>query len=441
MYSRQTGRSWAAAIGLAFLGVQCALAQVQSQTSPAVDRELYHARSVVMDMRVPMRQSTEDVFQNNNLLITGNVGGAKHFRPPVPYRANNELKAALPSNSLSNFFRLSQQQDLRTSSPIGYTPYYSATSTVTHMQVGQPGVVTPPTSSQMSPTAYFKPPPSSPLPGLTSQETTGPLESLPEPTRQRGAETWAEDPSEGLLFMPEVPDVAQFLHMPDGTLQMDVVLTPDVNRVPASSGDTAAAMRIPDPNSLGRTVSRPSLGVGQDPNAPEAMVGSGYAMTSKTAMHTYAQTKFNTFMRAGETYLKQGQYDRAQDAYSLASVYQPGHILAVAGKSHALLAKRAYSSSALHLIRVLDVLPDYAKTDMGLPDLVGGFKAVTDHIKRLESHTEGRYVPELRLLLAFIYLQVGDVGLAQMALKDVPPDSSYETARIALLEASRSVEP
>ena len=177
----------------------------------------------------------------------------------------------------------------------------------------------------------------------------------------------------------------------------------------------------------------------QDPNGSEMMVGSGYSMTGKIAMQAYAQTKFNTFMKAGEMYLKQGEYDKAVNAYSLASVYQSGHVLAVAGKSHALLARRSYSSSALHLIRALNVLPDYAKTDMGLPDLLGGIKVVKGHIDRLETHTERKHVPELKLLLAFIYVQIGDLGLAQQTLEDVPPDASYEIARVSLLEASRSV--
>jgi len=164
-------------------------------------------------------------------------------------------------------------------------------------------------------------------------------------------------------------------------------------------------------------------------------------MTSKMAMQAYAQTKFNGFMKAGEQFLKQGDYAKAADAYSLASVYHSGHALAEAGRSHALMATRAYSTSALYLIRALNGLPDYAKTNMGLSDLVGGPKAIKGHIDRLELCTGDQPVPELKLLLAFVYVQVGDLGLAQKVLKDVPPDSSYEIARVALLEASRSVIP
>ncbi|NQV34805.1 MAG: hypothetical protein HQ515_19080, partial [Phycisphaeraceae bacterium] len=432
-----SNRLRAVGIGLTLFGVTCAQAQIQPKASQAVNPEILTARPTVMDMRQIMQQSTLGMSPDNNLLITGNVGGGKHFRADVPYGATSALHTGLASESLSPFFRLSQQQGYDSSFPMGYTPYYSVTATATHTAVGQPGIITPAMFSQRSNTTHFVPRQRPSSLGLTSTEAA-PSRAVLLDTQRRyvdkhGSETLPED----LLLISASPDIDQLLRMPDALMQMDVVLTPDVNAPFAHAQHSDLLLQTFDANGLGpvrseRTRETPI----QDPNASDMMVRSAYPMTSEIAMQAYAQTKFNTFMKAGEMYLKQGEYDKAVDAYSLASVYQSSQVLAVAGKSHALLGRRAYSSSALHLIRALNVLPDYAKTDMGLSDLMGGPKAVKAHIDRLESHAERKHVPELKLLLAFIYVQMGDVGLAQKVLEDVPPDSSYEIARVALLEAS-----
>jgi hypothetical protein len=441
MYFKQSNRPWWVAIGLMLLGMPCAQAQIQSTASPTVNREMQGARPAVKDMRLKRRPFTPGMSQDNNLLITGNVAGAKHFRVPVPYRATSELQTGLASDSLGSFFRLSQQPEYRASSPVGYTPYYSATATATHTEVGQPGIITPAMFSQMSATTHFVPQQRPSVLGQTSQEARTSQADLFEPRRRYTDENWSQTLPGDLLLKSATPDLEYLLQMPASITQMDVVLTQDANAVPAYTQNTDPSRPMFDVNGLGPARSKPAQAAMQDPNASEVMVRSAYPMTTKIAMQAYAQTKFNTFMKTGEMHLKQGEYDKAVNAYSLASVYQAGHVLAVAGKSHALLGRRAYSSSALHLIRTLNVLPDYAKTDMGLSDLVGGPKAVKDHIDRLELRAERKHVPELKLLLAFIYVQVGDLGLAQKVLQDVPPDSSYEIARGALLEASRSIMP
>ncbi len=407
------------------------MAQIQPVASPAVNREIPNARPVVMDMRVASRQANQELSYNNNLMVTGHVGGGKHFRAFVPYTSGSTLKASMPSDSLSSFFRLTQQQDYRSSSPMAYTPYYSMTATATYTTAEQSGIITPVTFSQL---------PNMPTPahqtyqksaGLTSMDMPISETSLYRPKRRFGEEAGATSIAGDFLLMPASPNLERLFHLPENAMSMDMVLPLDVNvfsthKLEVSPGSI-------DVNDLGGRFAEgtPEVSV-QDPNR---MAGA-YSFTSKMALQAYAQTKFNTFMNAGEMYLKQGLYDKADDAYSLACVYKSGHPLAVAGKSHALLAKRAYSSSALFLVRALNDLPTYAKTDMGLSDLVGGLDVVKDHIDQLEACAGGKHVPELKLLLAFIYLQMDDVGLAQEVLKNVWPDSSYEVARLALMEAA-----
>ncbi len=427
-------RWWCAnVVGWVLFVVPCGMAQIQPVASPAVNREIQTARSVVMDMRAAKRQANQALSYNNNLLVTGNVGGGKHFRASVPYTSGRTLKASMPSDGLSSFFRLTQQQDIRSSSPMPYTPYYSSAATATYTAVGQAGIIAPVTFSRMPNVpgatyqSYQKPA------GLTSVDVPMSEMALYRPKRHLDEKAWGASMAENPLLVPASPDLESLFRMPESTMNLDIVLPMDVNVFPNQSSDAPPhSIDVNSPAGRGLREQTPGGSV-QDPNR----VAGAYTFTTDRALQAYAQTKFNTFMKAGEMYLKQGSYDRAEDAYSLACVYKSGHALAVAGKSHALLAQRAYSRSALFLVRALNDLPAYAETHVGLLDLVGGLDAVKDHIDRLESCADGKHVPELKLLLAFIYVQMNDVGLAQETLKNVYPGSSYEVARLALMEAAR----
>jgi len=421
--------------GLVLLGGQCAIAQMQRVASPATNHGIPIARPVVMNMRT-IQQATRERTSDNNLLITGNVAGGKHFRASVPYTASSALQTTLPSDSLSSFFRLSQVQDHRSFSPMAFTPYYSTTATATYTKAGQSGIITPVTFSQ-NPVPTSRPDQAQAADtGLTTVNTLAAQETLFQPQGQYTDMGWTTNAPLDPLLMPISGDMGERWHMPLSSMPMDIVMPQDVNVVWTQADGFLPQVVGANDLGLGQPENKSEMAA-QDPNTSEAPVAARYFISSKMTMQAYTQTKFNTFMKAGETYLKQGLYDKAEDAYTLASTYRSGHALAVAGKSHALLGKRAYSGSALHLIRALTALPDYAKTDMGLADLVGGFEAVKGHIDRLEACAESKHVPELKLLLAFVHVQMGDVGLAQEVLKNVPPSSSYEVARVSLMEASR----
>ena len=93
-------------------------------------------------------RSPNPVDTSGNLIVTGNVGGGKHFRGPVPYRSTTEFGAPLGSSSLSSFLRYSAGSDDfdRYTAGHGVQPYYSPTATVTTMTPGRSGVFTPSTT-------------------------------------------------------------------------------------------------------------------------------------------------------------------------------------------------------------------------------------------------------------------------------------------------------
>jgi len=78
---------------------------------------------------------------STNLLITGNVGGAKHFRASLPYRSGREFHGPLGSSYLDSFLRVSQDITTTTPSSGAYTPYYSVNRLVTRTLPGRADIL------------------------------------------------------------------------------------------------------------------------------------------------------------------------------------------------------------------------------------------------------------------------------------------------------------
>jgi tetratricopeptide (TPR) repeat protein len=158
-----------------------------------------------------------------------------------------------------------------------------------------------------------------------------------------------------------------------------------------------------------------------DVNAPEAAPAISPVMAKaiagySTTFATKATDRFNELMMAAEEYIKQKQYYKAADAYSLAAIYQPNNPLPYAGKAHALFGAGEYMSSAYFLSRAIEIFPDYPRfpidpnamsTMFGDKDLL---EKRTVDIKDWQDKTGS---PELQFLLAYIYFQNDQLELAQ----------------------------
>ncbi|MBW8038648.1 MAG: hypothetical protein FVQ85_01465 [Planctomycetes bacterium] len=91
--------------------------------------------------------SRNPIDTTGNRVITGNVGGGKHFRGVVPYNAISDFAGRTNSGTLDSFLR-------RSRSPISsggvipgrYNPYYSPSGTVTTTRPGLRSVIRSPSS-------------------------------------------------------------------------------------------------------------------------------------------------------------------------------------------------------------------------------------------------------------------------------------------------------
>jgi len=72
-----------------------------------------------------------------NLIVTGNVSGAKQFRAPVPYKSPMSFQGRLGSTSLDSFLRVSAAPPEAGRYSRGYGAFYSPTGTVAKIGAGQ----------------------------------------------------------------------------------------------------------------------------------------------------------------------------------------------------------------------------------------------------------------------------------------------------------------
>jgi tetratricopeptide (TPR) repeat protein len=184
-----------------------------------------------------------------------------------------------------------------------------------------------------------------------------------------------------------------------------------------------------------------------EPNTQTIMAKAivGYS----TTFATKATDRFNELMKAAEEYIKQKQYYKAADAYSLAAIYQPNNPLPYAGKSHALFGAGEYMSSAYFLSRAIEVFPDYTRFKIDLAAMFDDKDLLEKRTVDISQWQEKTGSPELQFLLAYIYLETDRLEMAQRmvngALVNMPQSQSLQTLdkviRLAIEETSTTRKP
>ncbi len=95
-----------------------------------------------------------------NRVITGNVGGGKHFRGVVPYGSTSDFGASTGSGMLDSFLRRSIGSTGTERYMRNYVPFYSQTGTVTTTRPGSTEIIRPPSmATQSRPTGIASLPP------------------------------------------------------------------------------------------------------------------------------------------------------------------------------------------------------------------------------------------------------------------------------------------
>ncbi len=152
--------------------------------------------------------------------------------------------------------------------------------------------------------------------------------------------------------------------------------------------------------------------------------------------------KFNYYMRTAEEFLNSGNYYRASDAYTLASIYKPDDPLAYAGRAHALFASGEYMSSAYFLIRAINIFPEYAKFKIDINAMIPDKDRLESRIADVKEWIKKTESGELSFLLAYIYYQFQmdefAVAAIEFASKKLPDNTAVKTLERAIkIEAAQ----
>jgi len=428
--------------------------------------------------------SINPIDTRGNLVVTGNVADGMYFRGVVPYRGVTDFSA--PASSLSrtsagidSFLRDSAGSQNLGRYTGGITPYYSPTWTVTTMTPGGSSVFVPQTASSRGVESvsgaalpreqagyyqrgYVSQMGNRPL-SMSQQELeriididTGryPQGGEPVPRVQSQEQFWrqlgvrierrAEPPTgdvknEGQLGLATgaEPNVGMLLSLRAGQEKQPAATNQQglqrfANTLEPNSGlgvYEQMKMKLGKPAMEQADVNKPAAS-DISRSGVSASGAGGFAEAYKS-FAAYSDDKFDQHIRAAESYMKQGRFYRAADAYTLATVYKPGDPFGYAGKSCALFAAGEYMSSALFLARAIEIYPEYAKLKIDLVGMVGDKDTVENRILDAREWLDMSGSGELEFLLSYVYYQMDRLEFARQMIESAAkkmPDSKAVAA-------------
>jgi len=428
---------------------------------------------------------TDSTALTSNMIITGNVGGGKHFRASLPYSPTHAISSELGSAYLDAFLRHSGSAERLPQFSGIHSPFYSPTGTVTRTVPGQAAVLTP--SVLQRPRLSGGPGGSGLTPQLqqdfygpgmpTTQALLASDRSLARRFVRLGTPSTLTGPGQDTLkqFLEkhalretqgrDLPASERELGTPgpspleppaeETSAESQPVATPVTADpvatltalTPAEWADDFKAQQQAEPDDA----SDPSQTAIDDetdapeidydwmvsPHTPPDRAAPAQSISAQYAtLQAFTRAKYEHFMHRGDTHLQNRAFAKAAGAYTLADTYHPNDPAASVGKSLALLAQRQFSTSALFLARTIERRPQFAHETIDLAVHVGGQAAL--HLRILEARTflkrSGSF--DLHFLLAYVYTQIKDLGMAQeaidKAIRKQPEHAAAKTLRLAI---------
>ena len=404
-------------------------------------------------VRSGLTRSPNPINTNGNLVVTGNVSGGTQFRGLVPYRSTTDFGSSAGSSDISSFLRRSAPIDI-SSGQTSPQPYYLPSSTVSSLnRYGASGLTTYPSIRETGGTGDFIIPKY-----VNAQAASGtPMITLPSgytlarPMSYNNQTDLERLVGTGLVSRREKGDLTAVLHktnendkdnlktnqmvqLKDGNIPSKLEpLKPDERSEPAKPQQSGQVQPDSSKVSTAKSVYEQMLeeiGTGgtEISSANEQMQITKQSQTDTTTVKesnamdmrsnlseidkktaealvgvhktfaVMADDKFNSYMKSAEEFLKQGQYYRAADAYTLASIYNPGDPLAYAGRSHALFASGEYMSSAYYLMTAINIFPQYVKFKIDLNAMIPDKDRLESRITDITKWIEKNNSPELNLI-------------------------------------------
>ena len=99
---------------------------------------------------------------------------------------------------------------------------------------------------------------------------------------------------------------------------------------------------------------------------------------------------------------------------------------------NALFAAGEYINSALHIIRAIEMDPEYVNTKIDLAELTGGPEDLDKKIVELNKWLQKSNAPGLGFLLGYVYYRQGRFNEARKVMEVVMQEMPQSRATIAL---------
>lgn len=388
--------------------------------------------------------------KSGNDIVTGNVGGGKHFRGVVPYGSSyysGAYSRNRGSRSVNNFIRRSANPIAGDRNPGQVQSYYDPSRSVSSLRRpdGASGLSNPqltgqgrkanpyvvPNTAQMVTTPQYQRPLSAN--NMDLEQILARREQLRQEAEEK-TESAEKEQEKGFFDEVLSPDLMKQKQEDETTpaLRENILrqLQTEDEKTRAEeqfnpAPDEAAVSEKPDRTQSARrtTSGRTPL---QQPNA-EVIKSEGRKLLGEDeTFASLAAKKFEGFMDAAEAFIKDGQFYKATDAYALATVWKPKDARAYFGQSFSLFAAGEYMSSAYYLSRAFEIDPKAASKKYNLSDFVSSRDVFESRILELTTWQERSGSGELAFLLAYISYQdnkaVRAVSQIRKAKERMPDD-------------------
>jgi tetratricopeptide (TPR) repeat protein len=188
----------------------------------------------------------------------------------------------------------------------------------------------------------------------------------------------------------------------------------DSSDMVTEDGPELSSMQDPQESSNKKSV----LDELQELSQAELSAEADRIMGSHKTLDSFSKAKFNQHYLVAQQHLRMGEYYRASQSFTLASMYKPEDPYSLAGKGYALFAAGEYISSALFISRALEIAPVYMRVDVDFVDMLGGDSGmVQSRIAEVEEWLAKSGSAQLGFLLGYVCYRIGDLDRAKLAIE------------------------
>ena len=423
---------------------------------------------------------------DQNLAVTGNVPGGRHFRGFLPYSSTSTTGIGTNFGSISpvdSFIRRSAGTPYQSSARV--EPFYLPRRTVSSVMRGNvsglalpevtfpggtgkfeikkqlapisantSGIYRPRSTLSMSASELerlsgrgdfleaFK------LPGdnFTSNRIIAPEDS--EVPVRPGLESVLDELRENMLddsrepirpLEPEVPLDQQTKELmkllEEERLARDDIQEMISQELPAGDEEAIEKDELEKPeDELPESKYKPKLPERRE--FPKVEPGEAKAILGEhKTFESLGRAKFAEFMAEGDSLLKSGRFYKAIDTFKLASIWDSGNPEAYIHRAIAHYAAGEYVSASLFVLTAIELSGDYAKRKIDIGDLTDDKDIVENRLIEAADWRDRDVSGEIAFVLAYVYYQQGRIVDAKECITIAAQQMKPNKAVVLLKEA------